>query len=255
MIHIARTAEPAALAATRERKLAAARSAKLRGGKVDFDGYDVVKGELAAMQHNKCCYCEKREEQAKYRDVEHYRPKSLYWWLAWTWENLLFICKDCNSDHKRNHFPLESEDARLIAEQSPPGDERPLVLDPSAPLVDPTLEIEFRRVKIDGRERWVPYGLTDRGRTPIEVCGLDRGGLLDLYNDHVNNWVRPKLAPLFEAHRAKDAKTMFEVWDRAKRGLLARGQQFRALSYDALRELVPPSVREQYRLTLERPAP
>lgn len=254
MIRIARTAEPAALAAVRERKLAAARAALLGGGKVGFDEYDIVKGVLATMQHNKCCYCEKREEQAKYRDVEHYRPKSRYWWLTWTWENLLFACIDCNREHKRDHFPLEEGCAPLVAEQLPPsGDERPLVIDPSNPSVDPALEIEFRRIKVDGRERWSPHGLSDRGRKTIEVCGLDRTGLLDLYADHITSRVRPKLGPFFDAHRARDAKAAFGAWDRAKRGLLAPGQPFRALSYDALKVLVPAAIREQYRLTLDRP--
>lgn len=83
MIRIARTAEPPALTAVRDRKLAAAREARRQGDDVERDGYDVVKPALAAMQHHKCCYCEKREEQPKYRDVEHYRPKSRYWWLTW----------------------------------------------------------------------------------------------------------------------------------------------------------------------------
>ncbi len=74
MIHIARGPEPAALAPIREDRLVAARGAILKGTKIDFTEYDIVKQDLAAMQHNKCCYCEKREEQAKYRDVEHYRP-------------------------------------------------------------------------------------------------------------------------------------------------------------------------------------
>jgi len=82
VIRIARAPEPAALAPVRNQRLAAARDAALQGTKIDFQEYDLVKKDLAAMQHNKCCYCEKREEQAKYRDVEHYRPKSLYWWLA-----------------------------------------------------------------------------------------------------------------------------------------------------------------------------
>lgn len=255
MIRIARVPEPAALPPVREQRLAAARDAVLQRTRIDFTEYDLVKKDLAAMQHNKCCYCEKREEQAKYRDVEHYRPKSLYWWLAWTWENLLFACIDCNRDQKRDRFPLEPGCAPLVAEQAPPTAERPMVLDPSDPGVEPTKEIVFFRERIQGKERWVPRGVSARGRETVDVCGLARPNLLDLYADHVIHTVRPKLAKFFAAHHERDARSAFDAWETARRGLLARERPFRALSYDALNVLVPAGVRGPYRLTLERPAP
>lgn len=255
MIRIARTPEPASLLAVRDARLTAAREAVLQGKKIDFTEYDLVKPDLARMQHNKCCYCEKREEQPKYRDVEHYRPKSRYWWLAWTWENLLFACIDCNRDRKRDQFPVEPQSTSLTAEQAPPGDERPLVLDPSDPTIEPMNEIRFYREKIHGKERWVPRGLSARGRATIDVCGLDRPNLLDLYADHVNHAVRPRLANVLTAHHANDARAAFEAWATTRRGLLAHGQPFRALSHDALDVLVPARIRDLYRLTLERPAP
>jgi hypothetical protein len=255
VIGFTRPPEPAVLALLRAGKLAAARTAVASGAKVDFTGYEIVKAELAAMQHLKCCYCEKREEQAKYRDAEHYRPKVLYWWLAWTWENLLFACIDCNREHKRDRFPLSPGDTVLVAEQTPPGAERPLVLDPSDPSMEPAREIEFRRERVLGRERWVPRGVTERGRETIAVCGLDRPDLLDLYADHVVHVVRPKLEVFFAAHGAGDAQSVVQAWNRATRGLLARERPFRALSHDALHVLVPTAHRASHRLVLERPTP
>ena len=207
------------------------------------------------MQYNKCCYCEKREEQPKYRDVEHYRPTSLYWWLAWTWENLLFACIDCNREQKRDKFPQEPTGTPLVAEQAPPAGERPLVIDPSDPNVEPTREIVFLRERIHGKERWTPRGMSARGRKTVEVCGLDRPNLLDLYADHVNHRVRAKLGTFLAADAESDAQAAFKAWESARRGLLAREQQFRALSHDALNVLVPQAVRERYRLVLEPPAP
>lgn len=255
MIRISRSLEPDGFAAVRANKLALARKALATGTKLAFEEYDRVKPDLAAMQHQKCCYCEKREEQAKYRDVEHYRPKSAYWWLTWTWTNLLFACIDCNREQKRDQFPLSPGDRQLVAEQGPPGTERPLVIDPSDPSVEPTTEIQFKREKVSGKERWVPRGLTDRGRETVKVCGLDRPNLLDLYTDHVNHRVRPKLATVFMAHQARDARKVVAAWDRANRGLLAVRSPFRALSYDALLVLVSSELREQYHLTPDRPAP
>jgi hypothetical protein len=253
MIRIARRTEPPELSTVRDERLAAARIANIASEKIGFREYDIVKPQLAEMQYIKCCYCEKREEQAKYRDVEHYRPKSTYWWLAWTWENLLFSCIDCNREHKRDQFPLAPEGHALAAEQPPPGTEHAMVLDPSDPAVDPTAHIEFRRDRIQGKERWVPYGLTEQGRRTIEVCGLDRPGLLDLYKLHVTHFVRPKLERFETARHANHAQEVFHAWETARRGLLAREQPFRALSYDALRILVPTEVRDRHRLVLPRP--
>lgn len=41
----------------------------------------------------KCAYCEQRIEGYH---IEHYRPKSIYYWLAYSWDNLLFCCSRCN---------------------------------------------------------------------------------------------------------------------------------------------------------------
>lgn len=255
MIKIARTEEPPELLAIREERVAAARQARQAGTKIRFEDYDRVKPQLAAMQSNKCCYCEKREEQAKYRDVEHYRPKAPYWWLAWTWRNLLFSCMDCNREQKRDQFPLAPGSPRLAQEQSPPGLEAPLVLDPSDEAVDPLDEIESRQERVQGLERWVPRPRAGsvRGRETIRVCGLERPTLLTLYADHVTYRVRPRLAGVHSAIRRDDPRAVLQIWRSATRALLSVGQPFRALSFDALAVLVPLPVRQQYGLTLERP--
>jgi hypothetical protein len=53
--------------------------------------------------------------------------------------------------------------------------------------------------------------------------------------------------------RPNHAQEVFDAWETARRGLLAREQPFRALSYDALRILVPAEVRDRHRLGLPRP--
>lgn len=255
MIRLTRTTpEPPALAAQRDVGLPKARAAARAGlrnpdGKpFKFDKYDGGKERLFADQHQKCAYCEKREEQAKYRDVEHYRPKARYWWLAWTWENLLFACFECNRDHKKQSFPLVEETRRLVAEEDPPGFEQPLLLDPFDPTFDPRHHIEFRQVRMSGRERWLPYGLSPAGRETIQVCGLNRASLIDRYTQHVNMVVRPRVRALDDAVVAGEARRIQEAWSTTWRALLAPRQEFCALSRDALTVLVPRSTRERHRL-------
>lgn len=87
----------------------------------------------------------------------------------------------------------------------------------------------------------------------MEVCGLDRGGLLDLYVAHVNDVVRPKLVLLRAAHHSENARAVHEAWGTATRALLGPSRQFRALSFDALRVLVTQSMRRRYNLEIDRP--
>jgi len=64
---------------------------------------DDIKKALKAIYHSKCAYCEQKVEELH---VEHYRPKSIYWWLAYSWDNLLLACPVCNRN-KSNHFEME----------------------------------------------------------------------------------------------------------------------------------------------------
>lgn len=52
-----------------------------------------IKLKLKAIYKHKCAYCEQRVEQFH---VEHYRPKQTYYWIAFSWDNLLSACDDCN---------------------------------------------------------------------------------------------------------------------------------------------------------------
>ena len=55
-------------------------------------------------------------------DVEHFRPKAEvkeagenhqgYWWLAYSWENLLIACKTCNQEYKRIKIPTEGREKK-----------------------------------------------------------------------------------------------------------------------------------------------
>jgi 5-methylcytosine-specific restriction endonuclease McrA len=251
VIRLERPPEPEPLRRKRPGKVAAARDALHRGEKIDFSGYgdDGAKEDLFQGQHRKCAYCEKSEEQSKYREAEHYRPKSTYWWLAWTWENLLFACMDCNREHKKEQFPLVDEVRRLVAGHDPPGDEQPLLIDPYDGSVDPAREIEFRREYVQRRERWRPYGLTERGRETIRICGLDRPSLLTLYDTHVREVVRVKVERFRGIAETGSSQEIVRAWGTLVRGLSGAYQPFQVLSRDAVQVLVPPDIRARYHLS------
>ena len=49
-----------------------------------------------------------------YGDVEHFRPKSKYWWLAYCYENYLYSCQMCNQRYKKAEFPIFGPELEFI---------------------------------------------------------------------------------------------------------------------------------------------
>lgn len=85
-----------------------------REGKLDADVNKVLKSaawkpakkQLLKETNNKCAYCETPTTVVAYGDVEHFRPKSTYWWLAYCYENYLASCTVCNQKYKSDNFSI-----------------------------------------------------------------------------------------------------------------------------------------------------
>ena len=154
----------------------------------DFKGknyWGEVKKDLSRFQHGKCCFCERGRDANREADVDHFRPKLAhnnkpaaehngYWWLAYDWENLFFVCSTCNSAYKKNSFPLINEEDRAFDKDSDLSQERPYLLNPV----------------LDNPEQFIIYDYTtnplmpvpvssandndDRGKKTIELLGLNK---------------------------------------------------------------------------------
>jgi len=68
--------------------------------------WKTAKTQLKKESFGKCAYCEANTDVVAHGDVEHYRPKSIYWWLAYTYDNYLFACQICNQTYKSDNFPI-----------------------------------------------------------------------------------------------------------------------------------------------------
>jgi len=64
-----------------------------------------AKSALKKDSFDKCAYCEAPTAIVAHGDVEHFRPKSVYWWLAFCFDNYLYSCQICNQTHKGDRFP------------------------------------------------------------------------------------------------------------------------------------------------------
>lgn len=56
---------------------------------------DDTKQALKQIYKNKCAFCEKSQLDT-FPQVEHFRPKDIYYWLGFSWDNLLWACAQCN---------------------------------------------------------------------------------------------------------------------------------------------------------------
>jgi hypothetical protein len=78
--------------------------------KVKFEGplgdWGDMKAQLSLESAGKCAYCEVNASAVTYGDVEHFRPKSVYWWLALCVDNYVYSCQQCNQHFKKNDFPI-----------------------------------------------------------------------------------------------------------------------------------------------------
>lgn len=146
----------------------------------DIYGHPSVKNTLLQAQHDKCCYCESKFRPTSYGAVEHFRPKGAvqqgqgqnrefpgYYWLAYSWNNLLVSCERCNTC-KGSLFPLADPELRARCHHDDVDAEDPLVVDPARE--DPRRHIRFRGPAVEP--------LTERGRETIERLKLD-GDILE----------------------------------------------------------------------------
>ena len=284
MIRIQRGSEPPGLKRARHQRLKRAVAAYQTHGSPSQElteilkkGYNTrpTKKALHIAQHGKCAWCEMRYPPRSNK-VEHYRPKdgawrhlpgkpekidrSHYWWLAWTWENLLFSCGRCNDRGcKANYFPLQREsravDQPPAAVAVPLDDkyfdtstEQPMLLNPTHD--DPLDHIQWLPTNPGEPRRlwnWTPVGRTARGRATVRILKLDE--MVDLVGDHLMHCVLPRIEEV-EAHlKAKRYRAARERWAKLLEDVLAPSSNFSAASWYALERWMPAAERTKHGLS------
>lgn len=148
-------------------------------------GSPEVKQVLRRLQHNKCCYCERKTSGR----IEHFRPKGAvrqcrgsgrlhpgYYWLAYRWDNLVLACEDCNLK-KSDYFPLEDPGRRARSHLDCLAREVPLLLNPYVET-DPAEHLAF--------EGSACRPGTERGSITVAVLGLNRPRLQEERQERLN---------------------------------------------------------------------
>ncbi len=189
-----------------------------------------VKTNLKKIYNEKCAFCEQKIRECKDNNledcsqtIEHYRPKGKYYWLAYSWDNLLWCCHRCNQN-KDNHFEIDSN--QIEYEESFRENihtstnnyqelENPKMINPE---IESVLDkLSFYDGVIDSNDVRLKY--------TIKQCGLDRDDLNEarqiIIEDFIEKLIDKKLKnePLIE-----DLKELISEFKNQE-------SEFRALRY------------------------
>jgi hypothetical protein len=283
MIHLDLGAEPAALARARAngiKKYANTRAQLGFAGRQEITGYNrSTRKPLHDRQRGKCAWCE-RPVGASGNPVDHVRPKlgaenrdgttdpDHYWWLAWTWDNLVFTCESCNCQaNKGNKFWLVPGTARM---PTPPNSEplplqstwfdtsveQPLLVHPRHE--DPLEYVEWKVVDRGAprsRWRWTLVGRdAQRGEATIELLKLDE--CVDQVNKHLHDTVLKADRVIRRGLQAGRLDEAREDWGHLLADHLDDpAALFRGAVWWAILSLWPPSERAKHGFSVpQRPA-
>ena len=186
---------------------------------------------LSQIYYNKCAFCEQKifkcmDDSMKScsSTVEHYRPKSIYYWLAFSWDNLLWCCHRCNQN-KDNKFDIKNslgdfKKATFLKKIHNTSEiynriEKPLMVHPEIDSVLSKLSFE----------NGIISSIDERVKYTIETCKLDRDDL---------NEKRLKILGKFRISAKKRNrlnKSYEDILDNLKKDFMNEKSEFRALKF------------------------
>ena len=187
-----------------------------------------LKPHLSDLSHGKCWYSEAVNGGAD-QDVDHFRPKSKYWWLAFEPTNFRLSCIVCNRRRhgggKGDSFPLVDETKRITTKSllHQHLQENPKLLDPTSPYDCALLWFDE-----DGSAR-PKSGIgdvdADRVKESVDVLNIK-------HSSHVNG--RRVVVDSVKRH-LEDAKLAFATFDTDQTQLIAFNN-----AWNSLKELCSP---------------
>lgn len=164
-------------------------------------GHRAVRKKLKEIYNRKCAYCDSEVGGTLYPHIEHYRPKSIYYWLAYEWDNLLFSCQVCNVS-KGKKFPRE-ENIKVFYDMDLSSEE-PLILNPEKDDLR-----EFYEFDINGKI--YAKGDNSKAKKTIEICKLYRDDLIEDRKDKINDVIQILTLLIKDETKEDEIKSKFEI--------------------------------------------
>jgi uncharacterized protein (TIGR02646 family) len=153
-------------------------NSSLYQGENDKGEKTVVKA-LLLLYHEKCAYCERYIGLTSI-EIEHYRPKSKYYWLCYEWTNLLPSCHECNKigSGKGIKFPLMTTLKPTIPTKKKDFKAGSKYLKDQKPyLLHPEIDKPESFFRFDNKGEMFGTDKEERGKKTIEICNLNRAEL------------------------------------------------------------------------------
>ena len=190
-----------------------------------------IKETLEKIHYNKCAYCEVWVEEYH---IEHFRPKSIYYWLAYSWDNLLLACPTCNRS-KLDQFPCKNANCTTLPQDIDPTDtseenikkinllseelnrqEQPLLINP---------ELESPIGKLQFEENGTIKSSDERYTETINVCKLNRNKLTLLRKKIFDDLINKIKAELVTSDSIQEqCKNISKLFNEIKRKSLDRSE-------------------------------
>lgn len=177
-----------------------------------------------------------------------------YWWLAYDFGNYLLACSTCNSEWKRDRFPLEPGAVRVGFEARAQVDEEQRL------LIDPVVDPVERWMKVDWTDRlccmvYAPQAAVPkpkarlRAEETIASLGLNRTERMQLLQDRVR--ICNRAMELFNEGTAEGKVEKIEELRRLASRYREHGMTVRAFLEDFADEVQLPSAEEELEWLLE----
>ncbi len=162
-----------------------------------------VLNRLKEIYHLKCAYCEQKLLDAP-KHIEHYRPKDIYYWLAYSWDNLLLCCGSCNSSKgkkfavKNTPVKYNDEPFSQIHDLGTKYDEieKPMIIDPEKDDILDFIAFD-NNGKISSNDERVQH-------TIEKACNLNRDELVELRLEMITDFINAMNEHYFYYLKYKD---------------------------------------------------
>jgi uncharacterized protein (TIGR02646 family) len=192
-----------------------------------------VKEFLSRIYNQKCAFCEQEIAECINNElgdcsstVEHYRPKSIYYWVAFSWDNLLWCCHRCNQN-KKNTFDVTKKlgtfkKVTFLRKNRTHNMSKIYSRIENPFMINPELESVLNKLSfVDG----IISSTDSRVQYTISTCRLDRDDL---------NEKRLEILEAFIANAKKRNrlnKSYKDVLDNLKEEFINEKSEFRALKF------------------------
>ena len=139
-----------------------------------------VKDQLLRMSYGKCWYSEAPDAVSDWH-VDHFRPKSVYQWLAFDWRNFR-VCGAIPNRKKSDEFPLANGMLRATWQARDHTNEASLLLDPANSNDPELITFDEEGLPKPINPNWPIVG--KRVQVTTETLGLDSPRLVDARKRH-----------------------------------------------------------------------